>query len=132
MFFFFWSLNLQIKTKLQKVLKRTLGFCKIQIVFKNQKKKISNVFRFKDRLPYDLVSCVVYKFQCGKGNASNYGATDRNLKVRSEEHINISPLPFKNFSRQPRVQYVITFCLVIVTPHLIISPFWLKGLISFC
>ena len=49
--------------------------------------QISNDFRFKDRLPYDLVSCVVYKFQCGRRNASYYGETDRHLKVRSGEHI---------------------------------------------
>ena len=57
--------------------------------------EISNDFRFKDRLPYDLVSCVVYKFQCGRCNASYYGETDRHLKVRSGEHIGISPLTFK-------------------------------------
>ena len=33
----------------------------------------SNVFRFKDRLPYDLVSCAVCKFKCGRCNASCYG-----------------------------------------------------------
>ena len=53
------------------------------------------MFRFKDRLPYDLVSCVVYKFQCGSCNASYYGKTDRHLKVRSAQHIGISPLTFK-------------------------------------
>ena len=41
---------------------RTLGCCKIQIVFKNQR-NLWNVFRFKDRWPYDLVPCVGYKFQ---------------------------------------------------------------------
>ena len=53
------------------------------------------MFRFKDRLPYDLVSCVVYKFQCGSCNASYYVKTDRHLKVRSGQHIGISPLTFK-------------------------------------
>ena len=47
------------------------------------------------RLPYDLVSCVVYKFQCGRCNASYYGETDRHFKLRSGEHIAISPLTFK-------------------------------------
>ena len=41
------------------------------------------------------MSCVVYKFQCGRCNASYYGETDRHLKVRSGEHIGISPLTFK-------------------------------------
>ena len=47
---FFGALSLQIRTKLQKILERTLGCCKIQKVFKNQI-NLSNVFRFKDRLP---------------------------------------------------------------------------------
>ena len=64
------------------------------MVCKNQR-NLSNLFRFKDRLPYDLVSNVVYKFQGGKCNASYYGETDRHLNVRSGEHINISQFTFK-------------------------------------
>ena len=91
---FLGELSLQTRTKLQKVFKRTLDCCKIQIVLKNQI-HLLNVFRFKDCLPYDFVSCVVYIFQCGRCNASNYGETDKHLKVRSGEYISISPLTFK-------------------------------------
>ena len=38
---------------------------------------------------------VVYKYKCGKCNSTYYGETDRYLKVRSREHIGISPLIFK-------------------------------------
>ena len=64
---FLGNLSLQTKTKLQNVLKRDL----------------SNVFRFKDRLPYELISRVIYKFQCGRCNSFYIGETDRHLKVRS-------------------------------------------------
>ena len=37
----------------------------------------------------------MYKFKCGRCNASYYGGTDRHLIVRSGEHISISPLHFK-------------------------------------
>ena len=43
----------------------------------------------------DLVSGVVYKFTCGSCNSSYYGETDQHLKVRSEEHVRISPLTFR-------------------------------------
>ena len=77
---FLGELSLQTRTKIQKVLKRTLSCAKIQIVFKNRI-NLSKVFRFKDRLPYDLMSCVEYKFQCGGSNASYYGETDvKNIK----------------------------------------------------
>ena len=89
---FLGELFLQTRTKLQKVLKRTLGSCKIQIVFKNQR-SLSHVFCFKDRLPCFFVSCVVS--QCGRCSTSYYGETDRHLQVRSVEHIGVSPLTFR-------------------------------------
>ena len=49
---------------------------KFQIVFKSQR-KLANVFRFKDCLPFDLVCGVVYKYTCGRCNSSYYGETDR-------------------------------------------------------
>ena len=37
---------------------------------------------------------VVYKFQRGRCSSSQYGKTDRYLKVRSDSYIGISPLTF--------------------------------------
>ena len=88
------DISLQTRTKLRKSFKSILNCCKFQIVFKSQR-KLANVFRFKDRLPFDLVSGVLYKYTCGRCNSSYYGETDRNLKVRSGEHIGISPLTFR-------------------------------------
>lgn len=84
---------LQNTTKLHKALKRMLGCCKINIIFKS--KQISRIlFHFKDCLSYDLIYCVVYKFQRGRCSSSHYGKTDRYLKVRSDSYIGISPLTF--------------------------------------
>ena len=41
------------------------------------------------------MSCAVYKFQCGRCNATYHGETDMRLKVRLGEHIGISPLTFE-------------------------------------
>ena len=65
------EISLQTRTKLRKSLKGLLNSCKLQIVFKSQR-KLSNVFRFKDRLPSDLVSGVVYKYTCGRCNSTYY------------------------------------------------------------
>ena len=43
------------------------------------------------------MSCVVYKLQCGRWNASYYSETDRHLKLNSAEHIGIFPITFKIF-----------------------------------
>ena len=88
------DISLQTRTKLRKSFKSILNSCKLQIVFKSQR-KLANVFRFKDRLPVDIASGVVSKYTCGRCNSSYYGETDRHLKVRSGEHIGISPLTFR-------------------------------------
>ena len=66
------SISLQTRTKLKKSLKNILNCCKLQIVFKN-KTRLGNNFHFKDQIPKDLTSGVVYKFQCGLCNESYYG-----------------------------------------------------------
>ena len=88
------EISLQTRMKLRKYFKGLLNSCKFQIVFKRQR-KLSNVFRFKDCLPFNLVSGVVYKYTCGRCSSTYYGGMDRHLKVRSGEHIGISPLTFK-------------------------------------
>ena len=87
-------LSLQTRTKLRKSLKDILNCCKLQIVFKSQN-KLAKAFRFKDRIPKELISGVVYKFQCGLCNESYYAECVRHLNVRIREHIGISPLTRK-------------------------------------
>ena len=88
------DISLQTRTKLRKSFKGILNCCKLQIVFKRQR-KLANVFQFKDRLPFDLVSGVVYKYTCERCNSSYYGETDGHLKVRSGEDFGISSLTFR-------------------------------------
>ena len=86
--------SLQTRTKLRKYFKGLLNSCKLQIFFKSHR-KFSNVFRFKDRLPFGLVPEVVCKYMCGRCNPTYYGETDRHLKVRFGKHLGISHLIFK-------------------------------------
>ena len=88
------NISVQTRTKLKKPFKGILSCCKLQIVFKSQR-KLANMFRFKDRLPYDLVSGVIYKYMCGSCRSFYYGEMDRHLKVRCGEHTGISPLTSK-------------------------------------
>ena len=87
-------ISLQTKTKLQQALKGVLNCCKLEIVFKCQT-KLSNSLRFKDPIPKDLISGVVYKFECGLCSESYYGESIRHLDIRSGEHIGVSPLTGK-------------------------------------
>ena len=77
-------------------------FCKIQRIR-------ANVFGFKDCLPFNLASGVVYKYTRGRCRSSYYDEMDRVLKVRSGEYINISPLKFREVkpskeSESPKLQ----------------------------
>ena len=84
-------LLLQTGTKLRNSIKGILNCCKLQIVFKI-KNNLSDAFRFKDHIPKELTSGVIYKFQCRFCNQSYYGECVRHLNVRAVEHIAISLL----------------------------------------
>ena len=75
-------------------MKSTLNCCKLQVIFKSER-KLSNMFRFKGRVPYDLVLGVVYECTCGRCNSSYNGETERHLKVNSGKHMGISRFTFK-------------------------------------
>ena len=49
--------------------------------------KISSFFHYKDRLPSELRSSVVYCFTCSSCRAEYIGSTLRAFKVRYDEHV---------------------------------------------
>ena len=80
------NLSHHIKNKLSKLCKE---FCKenfnIKLVFNSF--KIKNYFSYKDPIPNDLKSFLVYKFTCASCSSSYIGETCCHLKIRIEEHI---------------------------------------------
>ena len=79
---------------MKEVTKNIFNGYRLQTVFKN-KARLGNYFHFKDRIPKDLTSRVIFKFQCGLCNESYYGGCVRHLNVRIGEHIGISTLTKK-------------------------------------
>ena len=75
-----------IKNKLSKLCKK---FCKenfnIKLVFDSF--KIKNYFSYKDQIPDDLKSFLVYKCACASCSSSYIGETCSHYKTRIEEHI---------------------------------------------
>ena len=90
------SISLQTRIKLKESLKNILNCCKVQIVSKN-KTRLDKNFNFKDWIPKDLTSGVVYKFQYELCNESSYGECVRHLNISIGEHIGISLLTKKQF-----------------------------------
>ena len=80
------NLSFHIKNKLSKLCKE---FHKenfhIQLVLTSF--KIKNYFSYRDLIPDDLKSFLVYKFTCGSFSSSDIGKTLRHFKTRIEEHI---------------------------------------------
>ena len=80
------NLSHHIKNKLLKLCKE---FCKetfnIKLVFNSF--KIKNYFAYKDPIPNDLKSFLVYKFICASCSSSCTGKTCCHFKTRIEEHI---------------------------------------------
>ena len=77
-------MSLQIRTRINRILKNKLPYCNIRFVFQT-KCKISNFFTFKDNIPSFLRSGIVYY----------YGKSKRHFKVRICEHLGISTLTGK-------------------------------------
>ena len=80
------NLSHHVKNKLLKLCKE---FCKenfnIQLVFNSF--KIKTYFSYKDPIPDDLKSFLVYKFTCGSCSSSYIGKTCHHFKTKIEEHI---------------------------------------------
>ena len=66
---FLGDISLQLRTKLRKSFKNISNCCKVQNVYKSQR-RLSSQFRFKEPLSYDLMSKVVYKYTCRRCNSS--------------------------------------------------------------
>ena len=92
---FLGKLSLDLRTCLPNTISKNLPFCKIRVVFKSST-CISNFFQFKDKMPYCLHSNAVYKFSCGRCNATYYGKTCQHLSIRVGKHTGVSPLTGKN------------------------------------
>ena len=91
---FLGKLSLDLRKRLKNSISENLPFCKIRVIFKCST-RISNFFQFKDKMPYSLRSSVVYKFSCGRCNATYYGEICLHLRVRVGEHLGVSRLTDK-------------------------------------
>ena len=80
------TISKTLKKKLSKLCKE---FCKenfnIKLVFNSF--KIKNYFSYKDPIPDDLKSFLVYKFTCASCSSSYIGKTRCHFKTRIEENI---------------------------------------------
>ena len=83
-----------LQRKLRTCFKNSLPQCK-------STNRLSSLFRFKDVIPKELESHLVYKLSYGNCSVTYYGKTKRPLNVRSSEDIGISYLTGKRVECKP-------------------------------
>ena len=66
------STSFQIRKKLQKLFSDKLTSCNLEIVFTSPA-RVKSFFTIKDKLTKMLLSGIVYKYKCGRWNATYYG-----------------------------------------------------------
>ena len=79
----------KLKTDLKKLLEKYFPYIRPNFIFTNSL-KIGSFFKFKDPLPKECVSSVIYKFSCPLCGGSYIGSTIKSLKCRASQHNNIS------------------------------------------
>ena len=111
-----------IKIKLSKLCKE---FCRenfnIKLAFNSF--KIKNHFPYKDPIPNDLKSFLVYKFTCASCSSSYIGEGCRHFKTRIEEHIkkdNKSHI-FKHLHSTTTCFFLVVLCISLSSIVFIIS-----------
>ena len=112
--------SLQICTKINRVMKNKLPHCNFRIVFQS-KSKLINFFTVKDKIPIFLRFGIVYKFKCRGCNATYYGKTKRQFKVRMCKHLGVSTLTGKRMKGEndSAIKNIIYFAFI----HLVLTIF---------
>ena len=72
-------------------MRNLLPYCSLRIVFQS-KTRLSSLFPFKNIIPKEISSHLVYKFTCSCCNAIYYGESERYFFVRASEHCGVTSL----------------------------------------
>ena len=109
---FLGKVSLEIRNRIRKYINKYVqNRCKIQVIFHSQR-RLKRLFSFKDKLPTDLQSYIIYRYTCRACNSSYIGKTDRHQNVRWCEHLKITPItrqPSKSKTKPTAVHEHITF-----------------------
>ena len=84
------KLSLEIRSRLTKYVNKHVSNVKLLVIFRSQR-RLKTLFRYKDSLPQQLQSYIVYRFTCGACKGSYVGKTDRHCHIRWCEHLKIQP-----------------------------------------
>ncbi len=93
---FLGKISIQMKKKLQQIFRECGNGLHLRIVFKSPN-RLRTGFSFKDSLPVNMDSFLLYKYTCDTCNCVYIGETKRHFQVRAYEHLGISIMTDKVF-----------------------------------
>ena len=99
---FLGQFSLNLRSRLYNWFNKTLPQCNIKVIFQS-KNRLTNLFRFKNSIPKELRSHIVYKFLYSNCNITYYGETERHLNMRSGEHLSLSALTGKRVNNNKKL-----------------------------
>ena len=101
---FLCKLLLNLRLKLYNCFKKTLPPCNIKVIFESEN-HLGNLFWFKDLIPKELRSHLVYKLSCNNCNITYYSETECHFTVRSREHLSPSALTSKRVNNNKKLAF---------------------------
>ena len=78
--------SFNLKNNLSRLMREFYPQLKIRVIFKPGF-NIQSLFRFKDKIPDELQSSAIYRYECRCCNATYIGKTKRQIRVRQFEHM---------------------------------------------
>ena len=91
--------SISLKKQLENLITQSTEGHKVNVVFSSAR-RLKDLFKFKDVIPVQLSSFVIYQFTCRSCQASYIGKTHRHYKQRVGEHIGHSHLTNKKVATQ--------------------------------
>ena len=113
----------QVRNQINKLFSSAYPHIQIRCIFRPMQ-RLSDFFRFKDRVSLCLRSRIVYKYKCQCCNALYVGESVRHFHKRNPEHMGIYTFTGKSLSRPSfSIILVIIIRLLVILSLLMISPF---------
>ena len=98
---FYGIFMLKYRNELRRIIKKYFPNINVSVVF-TVPCHLNRFFNVKDATPVDILSNIIYKFQCSSCNAIYVGKTDRHFYVRKNENLGTSYRTGSNITIGPR------------------------------
>ena len=88
--YFLGEVSKEVSKEMRSLIQKYYPQVNLRFIYKSQN-TIGSRFGFKDRMPVDCLSCIVYKYTCNSCNAVYIGKTKQTYKCRIYQHLGLSP-----------------------------------------